>query len=214
MKQKTKKKFSPIVFVIGCILLGIFLFKSMSRPLVCIDAGHGGKDVGSISTNGKRYEKDDNLKIALKVKEKLKSDGIRVVMTRKNDSYVSLEKRCQIANFWKSDVFVSIHRNSAKSGEGIEIWIQNDASESEKKLAENILENLSQEKVQNNRGVKNGTNKKNGTDYFVNKGTNMPSCIVELGFISNQKDNELLDKNLDAYAQAIAEGIEESLEKK
>ena len=59
-----------------------------SGNTVCIDAGHGGYDVGA--TNGERYEKDDNLRLAKAVEAELKARGINTIMTRSDDTYVSL----------------------------------------------------------------------------------------------------------------------------
>ena len=109
--------------------------------------------------------------------------------------------------------FVSIHRNSAESGDGVEVWISNEKEEKSSKLASSILEKIDQVGIQTNRGVKTGTSENGEADYFVNKNTKMPSCLIELGFISNKKDNELWDKNAEQYAKAIAEGIVENLEK-
>ena len=77
---------------------------------VCIDAGHGGSDTGAISPDGSLYEKDDNLKLALKVKEYLESMNLNVVMTRTDDTYVVLNERCKIANTNNVDLFVSLHK--------------------------------------------------------------------------------------------------------
>ena len=181
------------------------------KVIVCIDAGHGGKDAGSVSSNGKRYEKDDNLKIALQVKKELEKQDVKVILTREEDTFVSLQNRCKIANWRMADLFVSIHRNSSKSGDGVEIWINNERDETSEKLANDILNGLEKTKIQSNRGVKTGTSENNGSDYFVNKNTKMPSCLIELGFISNKKDNQLLDENLEEYAKAISRGILQNL---
>ncbi len=77
---------------------------------VVIDAGHGGKDPGAIGFN-RYYEKDIALKIAKELATKLKGD-FNVVMTRSNDSFVSLSGRPNIGNKVKGDFFVSIHLNS------------------------------------------------------------------------------------------------------
>ena len=128
-------------------------------------------------------------------------------MTRTKDKDVSLEERCIIANQKKADIFVSIHRNSATVGNGIEIWCGSLKEERDTKLADNILTNLTTTKIQQNRGIKYGSIGGENSDYYVLKNTNMPSCLIELGFISNEKDNQLLDDNLEEYAEAIAEGI-------
>ena len=113
----------------------------------------------------------------------------------------------------RADVFVSIHRNSAKNGNGVEIWRSQEEGEVSEKLAKDILENLEKVGIQNNRGVKEGTSEDANIDYFVNRNTKMPSCLVELGFITNEKDNQLFDEKLGQYAEAIAKGILKNLEK-
>lgn len=171
------------------------------------------KMCGSISSNGKRYEKDDTLEMALKVKKELEKQGVRVVMTRNEDEFVTLQNRCKKANWVMADLFISIHRNSSESGDGVEVWISSGENEKSSKLASSILEKIDQVGIQTNRGVKTGTSENSEGDYFVNQNTKMPSCLIELGFISNKKDNELWDKNADQYAKAIAEGIVQNLEK-
>lgn len=169
---------------------------------------------GSVSSNGKRYEKDDNLKVVLAVKKELEKRDIKVILTRSEDESVSLEKRCQIANLRRADLFVSIHRNSSKSGDGVEVWISKEKDTVSEKLATDILNQLEKVGIQSNRGVKSGTSENSETDYFVNGNTKMPSCLIELGFISNSKDNQLLDENEESYAKAIANGILQNREQK
>ena len=171
---------------------------------VVIDAGHGGSDVGA-EYNG-RYEKDDNLALALLVAENLKNKGVDVKLTRDDDSFISLAKRCKIANLKKALLFVSLHRNSANDASGVEIWVSSKKPEKDIQLAENILSALDEAGISQNRGVKSGYARENG-DYYINSHSNMPSCLVELGFINSEKDNELFDKNLNSYAEAIAETI-------
>ena len=177
--------------------------------------GHGGSDVGA--TKGKRYEKDDTLKVAKLVKKYLEKEkskrNIKVIMTREKDKEVSLQDRCKFANKKKADLFVSIHRNSAESGNGIEIWVNSKKRDEDTKIAENILEKLSKTKIQINRGIKYGTIKSENSNYYVLNNTNMPSCLVELGFVSDDKDNKLFDENIDEYAKAIANGIIEDINK-
>lgn len=84
---------------------------------VVIDAGHGGKDPGAISRNGKYKEKNITLSVALGLGELIKSNfpDIKVIYTRSTDKYVELSERAAIANRNKADIFISIHVNSAKS---------------------------------------------------------------------------------------------------
>lgn len=174
--------------------------------------GHGGNDVGAI--NEDRYEKDDTLQVAKLIKKCLeKRQNVKVIMTREKDKAVSLQDRCKFANKKKADIFVSIHRNSADSGNGIEIWANSKKKERDTKLAEGILEKISKTKIQNNRGIKYGTIKSESSDYYVLNNTYMPSCLIELGFITDDKDNKLFDENMEEYAKAIAEGIIENINK-
>jgi N-acetylmuramoyl-L-alanine amidase len=171
---------------------------------VCIDAGHGGKDIGANS--GNRLEKDDTLELALKLKEKLEQKDIRVVMTRETDDFLKLSDRNQIANDAQADYFISIHRNAGK-GNGVEEWINAYPDQEAQMYAEAILSNLDAIGISGNRGVKKGTQDDATEDYAINRDSNMPSVILELGFVNSQTDNELLDQNLDSYAEAICEGI-------
>lgn len=175
-----------------------------SGPLICLDAGHGGRDDGSVK--GGRVEKTDNLKAAQAVAEYLKQKEARVVMTRDDDTYFSLEARCEVANQSKADLFVSFHRNEGE-GNGVEIWIESKASEESIALATRIKEGLSGVGVSRDRGVKRGTQKSKDKDYYVNSHTDMPSCLIELGFVNNAGDNQLFDEKLGDYAAAIGDAI-------
>ena len=135
-----------------------------------------------------------------------------MILTREDDKFVTLEERCKIANWRRCDLFVSIHRNSAKTGDGIEIWLNSQKDETSEKLATDILNQLEKTKIQTNRGIKMGTSSNQESNYFVNQNTQMPSCLIELGFISNKQDNQLLKENLEEYAKAIAKGILQNLE--
>lgn len=88
-----------------------------SRPLVVIDAGHGGRDPGAVGTDadGKRFEeKAITLAIALALRDELlKQGGVRVALTRADDSIVPLPHRPEIARLLEADLFISIHADSA-----------------------------------------------------------------------------------------------------
>lgn len=178
---------------------------------VCLDAGHGADECGAISTDGLRFEKDDNLRLTLAVKERLEQKGVNVVMTREDDSDVTLKERCRIANKARCDFFLSIHRNSAVSGSGFEAWITREPKGNEKEVAEKLVAALCDISGLPNRGVKLGYRNSSGNNYYVNSNTNMPSILLEVGFISNDEDNSSFDKSLDENAEAIAEIIYESL---
>lgn len=200
-----------VLLVVSAIIVKIIKIKD-DNVIICIDAGHGGTDVGALNEN--RYEKYDTLKVAKLVKQYLEKQDIKVIMTRDNDTTLSLRNRCRTANKKKADLFISIHRNSAEMGNGIEIWTNSKEKKADVDLATNILNNLSETEIQSNRGIKYGTIKGENTDYYVLNNTKMPSCLIELGFISDDKDNILFDKNIEDYAKAIADGIMESLKNK
>lgn len=224
MKRK-HTAFSKVLFILPVLFLALaafFLlfnrepqkdFKSDGILKVCLDPGHGLDDPGATSLDGLRLEKDDCLKLALAVRDKLSESwpDIVVVMTRDSDTYPTLEERCSIANDSDSDIFVSVHRNSADGASGTEVWIKSSKPQIDKELAKKILTGLDSVGISSNRGVRNGTANNPESDYYVNKNTDMPSCLIELGFITNEKDNELFDKNFDSYAQAIAKAIAEEL---
>ena len=199
---------AALVLVVFIII--ILIIKNNNKIVVCIDAGHGGDDVGAILD--KRYEKDDTFEIAKLVKKYVEKQNVKVVMTRKKDKTVSLEERCKIANTKRTDFFVSIHRNSAKTGNGIEIWCNSSKREEDTNLANTILEKLQNTEIQKNRGIKYGTINGENSDYYVLKNTNMTSCLIELGFITDEKDNQLLDSHKKEYAKAIADGIIQTIE--
>ncbi len=205
-----KRKILTALICVSIIALSVLIAAGIlySPVQVVIDPGHGGSDVGA-EYNG-RYEKDDNLKIALLVNENLKKTGIESCLTRDNDKFIELEDRCALANRRNARLFVSLHRNSAEGANGVEIWINSDEADADRALAENILGALDAVGISENRGVKSGYARGEG-NYYVNSHTDMPSCLVELGFINSETDNALLDESMQAYADAIAEAIEETL---
>ena len=97
---------------------------------VVIDPGHGGRDTGAVGPHGLR-EKDIALSISRMLAERLRALGFAVVLTRKGDTYVSLDERTKIANEARADLFVSIHCNAARSRtlSGVETWTLNVASD-------------------------------------------------------------------------------------
>lgn len=204
--------------IIICFLIAVKALSSITTvifediDIVCLDPGHGGEDVGAAYNSKTRLEKNDNLDLALKVKTELEKRDIKVIMTREDDTFVSLKDRCKTANKGRADLFVSLHRNSSSDGTGIEVWIKDKPSTQEEKLAENILNALVSVAEIPERGVKKGYRDKTGNNYYVNANTNMPSCLVEVGFISNKTDNADFDKKIDSYAEAIAQAIYENLQ--
>ena len=210
------RKIKILVIIVVLIIIGVIIIRGFinnnKKVIICIDAGHGGTDVGA--TNECRYEKNDTLKVARLVREYLEQEDIKVIMTRTDDITCTLQERCKIANKKKADLFVSIHRNSADTGNGIETWINSKQNEEDIELATNVMNYIGKTKIQNDRGIKYGTIKGENTDYYVLNNTKMPSCLIELGFISNDEDNKLFDENIKNYAEAIAKGIIETIKNK
>ena len=217
-----------ILLVICILVLGFFLAKAhinqrkektvmLKRAndtyTVCVDAGHGGSDVGAVGLDGS-YEKDDNLRLALKVAAALKESGVTVILTRSDDSDTQLNSRSKIANKAKADIFVSLHRNSTanpNTTKGIEIWIHSSGSERSYAAADDILNNLEQVGISENRGVRIGTQGDSDDDYAVIRDTDMTSMIIEMGFMTSQDDLDYFNENIDNYAKAISNGVVEWL---
>ncbi len=224
MKFVVKKKSNYAAAIAALIVFVSFLIavKLLSQTvsehydnelIVCLDAGHGGTDVGAVSKDGKRYEKDDNLTLTLKVRDELERMGIKTVLTREDDTEVSLKDRCKTANKKQSDLFVAIHRNSSESGTGVEAWISKREKENEKDTAEAMVKAISDISGMDNRGVKSGYRDRTANNYYVNANTKMPSILIEVGFISSDEDNKAFDEKIDLIASEIAKVIYDSLQK-
>ena len=178
---------------------------------VCLDAGHGDYDSGTADNSLTRFEKDDNLAVTLVVQKYLEAYGVNVVMTRDDDSFLELSERCDVANNAKADFFVCLHRNSYDGDiSGVEVWVHNSEPSTDTALATDILNNLDDVGISENRGVQFGYVGNSNVNYYVNTHTVMPSCLVELGFLTSDEDNELFDEKLEEYGKAIANGIVQS----
>lgn len=172
--------------------------------LVVLDAGHGGANPGA-TYNGRR-EKDDTLAIALAVGGILEENGVDVYYTRTTDVYESPYQKAQEGNEVGADYFVSIHRNSSpypNQYTGVETLVYNRFGAAAR-LAENINERLEQVGYENQ-----GVNVR--PELVVLNATDMPSVLVEVGFINTDADNELLDERFAETAAAIAGGILDTL---
>lgn len=184
-----------------------------NQYVVCLDAGHGGNDVGAERDNGV-YEKEETLKLALLIQEYLESTGVRVIMTREKDKYLSLDERRNIASSGGANLLLSLHRNAyvgTEDVQGIETWINNSQPQDAVDVSKSILKNIKDEIPSiKNRGVKWGTMDNVNENYAINK-VSMTSLILELGFTTSQHDNEIFDNNLDEYARGIAKGILETI---
>ena len=108
---------------------------------VVIDAGHGGKDLGAPGFFGLK-EKDINLEIAKKLEQKLRSLGIDTVMTRTDDTYLTLPERAWVANNSGADLFISVHANSApdKSVQGAEIYYLSETVDDDERASQMVVD--------------------------------------------------------------------------
>lgn len=180
--------------------------------IVCVDPGHGGVDGGTTGINGNedRLEKNDVLNLSLLIRDELEALGVTVIMTRDTDTDLKLADRPAIANEANADVLISIHRNSYASDtsvKGFEAWISSQAPTNSMNLANKILSGLEAAGISRNRGVRTGTQGNAAEDYAVNSQSQMPSCLLELGFMSSPEDNNLYDTKMSAYAKSIAQSV-------
>ena len=179
---------------------------SEAQNTIAIDAGHGGHDPGAIGVNNLR-EKELNLSVALKVETRLKQKGIQVIMTRRDDTFLSLDERVSKAVNSYADTFVSIHANSASaSASGTETYYSTAATRADnsKQLATFIQNRLYPALGTQNRGVKSQT-------FRVIHANPLPAALVELGFITNTSDGSKLasEEYRNKAAEAIALGIQD-----
>lgn len=172
---------------------------------IVVDAGHNGlTDPGAVF-NGRR-ESDDVLKLANAVGEILTRNGYDVQYTRTGDINQTVVQKAQFANDADADLFVSLHRNMGTypgQYNGVQTLVY-DRSGIKVPMAENINANL--EGV----GFRN-INVETRPNLAVLRRTQMPALLVEVGFMDSDIDNQLFDTRFDEIAQAIADGIMDTL---
>ena len=167
---------------------------------VVIDAGHGGSDPGAVY-NG-RQEKDDVLRLAMAVGNILANSGVDVSYTRTDDVYETPFQKAMDANATGADFLISIHRNSAttpNSYSGAQTLVFNDSG-----IRSTLARNINNELVDlgfRDAGIVERPN------LVVLRRSQMPAALVEVGFINNDRDNQLFDERFDEIAQGIADGI-------
>jgi N-acetylmuramoyl-L-alanine amidase len=174
---------------------------------VCLDAALGGSDSGASANS--LVEKNVTLSMAQKVKEALEKSGVTVVLTRDSDKAVTNESRIQTCTSANADLMVSFRMNSAEntSVRGYEIWVNNKKPANSVSAAESIDKSLSAVTGIKSRGVKYGTVTDADENYYVNSKSKCASLVIQLGFITNSDDAQLLKTSEGAVAQAIADGI-------
>lgn len=174
--------------------------------MVVLDPGHGGIDPGAMGPGGLK-ESDVVLRVAKSCQRHLELWGVKVFMTRSNDSYISLEGRAKYANQKRADAFLSIHCNSAKNpAQGIETFIARRTAVSYP-LAEAIQEQLvGSFPGSPDRGVKRA-------NFTVLTKTAMAAALAELEFIHTPKGERILsdEATQDLYGFVLATGLAEFL---
>lgn len=165
---------------------------------ICIDAGHGGKDPGA--TGFGRNEKDDALKMAVRVGNILTQNGHVIYYTRMTDVYESVSQKASEANNFGADFFASFHRNSASaSALGYETLVY--SNDGKAKVCADAANSGMAGLGFRNRGTKIRT------DLVVLNSTKMPAVLFEIGFITNSGDNTLFDSKFEQIAQVLASAI-------
>lgn len=163
-----------------------------------VDLGHGGNDPGACG-NGLR-ESDIVLAVGLRVKYHLLRHDVEVMLSRESDKTVSLAERTNMANRFGADALASIHCNAAiETAYGIETYCY---TFKYRVLADKVHGKLVENKslYYANRGVKEA-------DFHMLRESNMDAALVEMAFISNARDAQLLRNMQEEYAIAIAQGI-------
>ena len=185
----------------------------ISGKIIVLDPGHGGSDPGAIGPTGLQ-EKQVTLPIAEYLKSILEAKGAKVILTRTTDVDVygphasgvdELQARVNVANGNQADAFISIHINSFSNPNvgGIATYYF-DGSEQSKKLASSVQEQIAEHSGFNgDRGIQPG-------NLYVLRHSLMPSILVELGFISNPKEESHLKESStrQEFANELAKGLE------
>jgi N-acetylmuramoyl-L-alanine amidase len=196
----------------------------MPFALVVIDPGHGGQDSGTIKTG--MVEKELTLDLAHRLQRQLQERGLGTLLTRTDDSYVSLQDRTAIANDQQECVFVSIHFDEAgrAAATGIETFyaahpitfpervaswlpfLQRTSSEPPNVESQSLATFIQESLVAHTQAVNRGTRPQ---QFFVIANVRHPAVLVEGGFLTNKEDVAKLANNdyREQMATAISEGI-------
>ena len=186
----------------------VYLKEEKKMPIVCLDYGHGASTAGKRSPDGTLLEYEFNRDVGRRIKAMLERHNVEVIESAIGDADVSLSARCDVANFYKCDYFVSIHANAHKEewtdASGWEIYIIAKGGQAEE-LAKRIHK-YSQELGLKDRGIKTA-------NFTVLADTEMPAVLIEHGFYTNKEECEKLksDDFRQKCAECDAKGILEQL---
>lgn len=182
----------------------------LKGKIIALDAGHGGSDTGAIGPTGVT-EKGVTLRVAKALQKLLQAEGATVLMTRTTDTEVSpkkanasdveeLQARCDVGNDGNADIFISMHMDSFTNStpSGTTGYYYTKGSKASHRLAQYVSEGVVTALGTGNRGTKS-------CNFYVVKHTDMPATLVEMAFISNDKEEKLM--NSEAGINRAAEGI-------
>ncbi|MBA3761941.1 MAG: N-acetylmuramoyl-L-alanine amidase [Chthoniobacterales bacterium] len=176
--------------------------KNTSRTFrtVVVDAGHGGRDSGTVRRFGPP-EKAVTLDVAQRLNRKLRESQFRTVMTRNSDVFIPLDQRVDIGNRQGNSVFVSIHFNDARRRgiRGFETYYSSPYAVS---LARRIQQKLLTMPGASNRGVRTA-------NFRVLRNAVYPSVLVECGFLSNRNEGGRAGSS--SYRELLADKISEAI---
>ncbi|MBQ9318320.1 MAG: N-acetylmuramoyl-L-alanine amidase CwlD [Bacilli bacterium] len=207
-----KKFYKYILFLFFLSIFGFYSILAKELPLskkvIYIDPGHGGIDPGSIYKD--IYEKDINLDICLKLKDKLEKMGATVYMTREGDYDLSkpgtsqrkksdLNNRVRAINDSNADMYISIHLNAtnSKKWHGAQVFYD-DVNEENKKIAL-IMQKVLQKNLNTDREISEISN------MLLNRKVTVPGILIEVGFLSNDNERYLLRQ--EEYQNKVADTI-------
>lgn len=209
------------IFEIKNVSEDVIKYMPITNKTIIVDAGHGGIDPGALTKDKNTKEKDVNLAITLKLRELIESSGGLVILTREDDSSLytedgnktvrqkyneNLKNRKELIKDARADMFVSIHLNAFEQSKyyGAQTFYPKGKDDS-KELSKYVQQELKRvvDKT-NNREVKPRD------DIYLLKENEIPSMLIECGFLSNEKEAKLLtdEKYQEKIAWAIYVGIQ------
>ena len=209
-------KLKPIIGIICVVIISFVLCLSFNyianasvseyyRYTIVIDPGHGGWDGGSVGTATGVTEAELNLKVSKILKKYLENYGFNVILTRTSDISLGknkiedMEKRKQIIEKYNPTMVISIHMNSFTDPSecGTQAYFEKGDNNS-KLLADSIQSQM-------NVILPNAREFANHGEYYILECSDIPTSIVECGFLSNPNDEALL--NTDEYREKLAYSI-------
>ena len=179
--------------------------------LIVIDPGHGGRDPGAVGPAGVR-ESDINLQVALRLEQLLIHRGHKIILTRREDDYISLTERAAIANKAGADCFISLHCNAATSRQahGFEVWTSPGKTRADP-LATQIAAAWAKEfpEITIRADWSDGDVDKEAR-FYVLMNTVAPAALLEMQSISHPKWEQWLGAplNQERISAAVADGVE------